>query len=293
MLSMTGHGTGTAPWETGRILVDLRAVNHRFLDIRVRTPMEDGELSHRLESVLRKNLERGRVELVMRVEGTALRAAKLDVAKAREAFEDLRRLRDELSPNEALPLSLLASVPNIFETRDANTANEDFYAAAQNAAELACTSLFAMRTSEAAHLAKDLETRLESVANLVKEIAARAPEIATAHHAKIIERVSAMLRELNVELDAARVAHEVAFHVDRSDITEELTRLSSHLSQFHDLIRKSSNAPVGKKLDFLVQEIGRETNTIGSKSSDLTVTRTVVEIKTEMERIREQIQNIL
>lgn len=291
LLSMTGYGSGEAPLGRGRLLVDARAVNHRFLDVRVRLPPEIGDHAAAAEEVARRSLERGRIEITARVEGEAVASPELDVARARSAFEQLSRLRDELTPGEPVPLSLLATVPDLFTTRGGPPAKETLQALC-SATEAACAALTEMRRREGAALAVDLRERLAQLRSQVASVRVRVPEAVESYRKKLGERLERLLRETRVDLDAGRLEHEVALFADKGDVTEELTRLVSHCDQVEQLLEDGS-APVGRKLDFLLQEMNRETNTIGSKSSDVTMARTVVDMKAELERMREQVQNVL
>jgi uncharacterized protein (TIGR00255 family) len=288
---MTGFGSGEAPLGRGRLVVDVRAVNHRFLDVRVRLPSELGDEAFVAEEVARRALDRGRIELGGRIEGPAGREPRLDVPRARAAFQQLGALRDELRPDEAVPLSLLAIVPDLFST-EAGPPAEQARAAVRTATEVACASLSEMRAREGERLAADLRARLVRVREVAEQLGPRVGEVVEAYRKKLRERIERLLAGTPIELDAGRLEHEVALFADRADISEELTRLVSHCEQFGALIESDERA-VGRKLDFLLQEMNRETNTIGSKSSDVSTVRTVVDTKAELERMREQVQNVL
>ncbi len=288
---MTGYGSGEAPLGEGRLVVDVRAVNHRFLDVRVRLPAEIGEHAGLAEEVARRRLGRGRVEVGGRFEGAAVSPPRLDTARARAAFEQLAALRDELAPDEPLPLGLLSAVPDLFAT-ESGPPGEETRAAVEAATEAACAAVSEMRRREGEALGADLRERLVRIRAHAAHLRERAPEVVDAYRRKLGERLERMLRETRVELDAGRVEHEVVLFADRADVTEELTRLSSHCDQVAELL-EGEPAAVGRRLDFLLQEMNRETNTIGAKSSDADITRTVVEMKAELERIREQVQNVL
>ena len=288
---MTGFGSGEAPLGRGRLVVDVRAVNHRFLDVRVRLPVELGDEAFAAEEVARRVLDRGRIEIGGRIEGPSGREPRLDVPRARAAFQQLSALRDELRPDEPVPLSLLAIVPDLFST-DAGPPAEQARAAISAATDAACASLSEMRAREGERLADDLRARLARVRAVAEQQRPRATEVVEAYRKKLRERIDRLLESSPVELDAGRLEHEVALFADRADISEEITRLLSHCEQFAALVDSDERA-VGRKLDFLLQEMNRETNTIGSKSSDVATVRTVVETKAELERMREQVQNVL
>ena len=288
---MTGFGSGEAPLGRGRLVIDVRAVNHRFLDVRVRLPAELSDEAFVAEDIARRALDRGRIEIGGRIEGSAGREPRLDVARARAAYRELAALRDELRPDEPVPLSILTIVPDLFST-DARPPADQARAAVRTATEVACASLEEMRAREGERLADDLRARLVRVREVAEQLGPRTKDVVEAYRKKLRERIERLLEGARVEIDAGRLEHEIALFADRADISEEITRLLSHCEQFAALIESDERA-VGRKLDFLLQEMNRETNTIGSKSSDVATVRTVVDTKAELERMREQVQNVL
>ncbi|MBC7174195.1 MAG: YicC family protein, partial [Polyangiaceae bacterium] len=284
-----GYGSGDAPLGSGRLFVEVRAVNHRFLDARIRMPSTLVDHTGLVEEILRRELSRGRVEASARLEGGALSAPRLDRDRAREAFFALAELRDELRPEEPVPLSLLAGVPGLF-TEPTGPDAEEVRVAISAATSLACSALDAMRVREGAALASLLRAHLGELRRLAHEVQLRCPLVVTAHRAKLRERLERLLAEGGIRLDEGRLEHEVALFADKSDVTEEVERLLSHCDQFDELVEAGGS--VGRKLDFLLQEMGREANTLGSKSSDVTLVRLVVDLKAEIERLREQVQNV-
>ncbi len=289
--SMTGYGTGEATLGKGRLVVEARAVNGRFLDARVRMPPELADQASAAEEVVRARLERGRVEVTGRLEGDPLGGPTLDRVRARAAFAELCALRDELRPDEPVPLSLLATVPDLFSAAAAPRP-EQSRAAVVEATRGACEALSKMRVREGAALEADLCTRLARVRDTLEQLVERVPDLLAAHHTRLRERVERLLADTDVKLDPGRLEHEIALFADRSDVAEETTRLASHCDQFAELIASEEPA-VGRRLDFLLQEMGREVNTIGSKSSDVETARRVIDLKAELERMREQVQNVL
>ncbi|MCA9590210.1 MAG: YicC family protein [Myxococcales bacterium] len=295
MRSMTGFGTGEAPLASsdpgasGKLTVEIRSVNHRYLDVRVRGPAELPDLAASVETLAREKLTRGRFDILVRVEGAALVAMELDVERARTVMVALGKLRDELAPGAELPLSLLGSVPQLFVPsleRHAEAAKE----CVADAFDAALGSLDAMRQREGDALRQDLLTRLAAVKGLAGALAERAPHSLEAYRKRLRERADKLRMTSDVELDAGRLEQEVAMFADRVDVTEELTRLAAHTEHFAALL--AEEAPMGRKLDFLLQEMGREANTVGSKSQDLPSAHLVVELKAEIERLREQTQNV-
>jgi len=288
---MTGFGTGRALVDSDEIRVELRAVNHRFLDVRVRAQGPMSELGPAVEAILRAKLERGRVEAHLRLDRSVNNSLHLDLQRARAAFESLTALRDELQPDAEVPLSLLSSVPQLFRT-DAPVAVDGLPAAVQAATEEACDELINMRLREGAALQQDLQERASEFRQHFSRICEHAPSIVNRRRERLRERITELLDKSDVSLDEGRLEHEVAVFAEKVDIAEEITRLNTHLDALDELLVESVH-PVGRKLDFLLQEIGRETNTVGSKSPDAVMAATIIELKACLERMREQVQNVL
>jgi len=286
--SMTGFGVGDAATPAGRLVVEVRAVNHRFLDVRVRAPRELGDLVPFAEQLGRERLQRGRVEVSIRVEGGTGLGVSLDVERARAAYKALCALRDDLAPGSDVPLSVLAAVPDLFAAASEREV-ETMRNACRVAFDHAVRALEGMRDDEGRMLAEDLRGRLAAVRKCADAICARSPQLVDAYQKRLRTRV-ARLAGPDVPLDGGRIEQEIALLADRSDVTEELTRLSSHCKQFESLL--GSKEPCGRRLDFLLQEMVREVNTVGSKSQDAEIAHMVVEAKSELERMREQVQNV-
>lgn len=289
MRSMTGFGAGEVPLGNGRLGVEIRAVNHRFLDVRVRAPREFGDLSGFVEHISREKLSRGRYEVTVRVDGVVLDVPALDRERARAAYRALCALRDELAPGTEVPLSVLAAVPDLFASspdRELDRLRD----ATRTAFAAAIESLDAMRSREGATLRDDLSSRLERVRHLAREIAKRSPDVLEAHRKRLRERAERLRASAEIDLNEARLEQEVAMFAERSDICEELIRLESHCGQFAASL--DGDEATGRRLDFLLQEMARETNTVGAKSPDALIAHAVVEVKVEIERMREQVQNV-
>jgi uncharacterized protein (TIGR00255 family) len=291
MKSMTGYGSGRAALGDGHVVLDLRTVNHRFLDVRVRLPSRIQGRAPTVERVIRATLERGRVDVTARLEGQTLPQPALDVERARAVYGELSTLRDSLNPGEPVPLALLSSVPDLFVVhRDLD--EEALDSALAQAAEAACTAVVAMRNNEGAALAADLCGRLSELSTTVGALKIAVPGMVDARRTRLRDRLDALLAGTEAELESSRLEQEIAVLADRSDVTEELVRLDSHHDQMLELIENSS-APVGKRIDFLLQEMAREANTVGSKVQDSAVTKHVIALKACVEQMREQAQNVL
>jgi uncharacterized protein (TIGR00255 family) len=291
MRSMTGFGLGEAPLSpgSGKLAVEIRGVNHRFLDVRVRAPRELADLGSLLEQLAREKLTRGRYEIAMRAEGVVLGAPVLDRERARAAYKALCELRDEVAPGSEVPLTLLGSMPDLFVPA-VDREIERLREATRAAFDAAVVSLDAMRVREGGALHDDLARRLESVRRLSQGVEKRAPEVVEAHRRRLRERADRLRAQTEIEVDGARLEQELALFAERSDVCEELTRLQSHCAQFIALL--ACEEAVGRRLDFLLQEMAREANTVGAKSPDAHIAHAIVELKAEIERMREQVQNV-
>jgi uncharacterized protein (TIGR00255 family) len=295
---MTGFGVGNAPLGGGRIAVEVRAVNGRFLDVRVRVPPDLADLSTMVESEARARLSRGRCDIGIRAEGAVFEAPAIDKARARAAYRALVELRDELVPGAEVPFSMLSALPDLFTpSRAAST--EACEKAVRSALAAALDDLDLMRKKEGRAIADDIAKRLGIARELASGIAGRAPEVLEAQTQKFKERlgrISAVVSDVpspmvgDPAVDPVRIEQEIALLLERSDISEELVRLSSHISQMVAYL--AGDEPVGRRLDFLLQEMAREINTVGAKSQDLVIAHVVIELKAEIERMREQVQNV-
>lgn len=285
---MTGFGMGEAPLRQGRVTAEVRSLNHRFLELRIRLPPELVDHTFFVEQLCRERVGRGRYDVSVRVDGAALPPLELDLGRARALYGALGRLRDELAPGTDLPFSMLAGFPGLMLGAEAASSEPSRAALAQSLGS-ALDHLDQMREVEGTSLARELTGRLEMLAGLVGRLRGQAPAIVAVQERRLSERVARLLGTAE-GLDPARLAMEVALLADRCDITEELVRLDSHLGQFATLTE--SAGPSGRKLDFLLQEMAREANTVGAKCQDASLSHLVVSLKAEIERLREQVQNL-
>ena len=288
---MTGFGAGEAALEKGALQVELRALNHKHLEVRVRATVELADLAGVVEEVVRAQCTRGRIEATLRYCGGPAHGPSLDLDQIRGLYREVLALRDELSPGEPIPLSAVMALSAGARQRGtrASAAHER---AARQATRSACDALAEMRRSEGIALAQDLASRLTTLVEHARWIEGQRERLVEEQRTRLTARIETLLENLDVRLDPGRLAHEVAWFAEKSDVTEELTRIRSHVQLFDSELRSERTA-VGRKLDFLVQELGREVNTVGSKVADAQVAHRVVELKTELDRIREQLQNIL
>jgi uncharacterized protein (TIGR00255 family) len=288
MRSMTGYGAGDAPLGGGELHLELRTLNHRFVDVRVRLPPEIADQASYLEQLVREKLERGRADVSVRLGGAALPPARFSLERARGLHAALVTLRDELAPGTELTLSTLANFSSLLlEPVVADV--EAVQRALGQALDTALEALGRMREAEGAALGREIGARLVTAKSLAHSIRERSGGLAALQRSRLKERLERLLSG-SAPLDAMRLENEVALMADRSDISEEMMRLESHFKQFGTLLQEAG--PVGRQLDFLLQEIARELNTTGAKSQDAALAQLVVQTKVEVERMREQVQNV-
>lgn len=288
--SMTGYGRGEALGEGKQITIEIKSVNHRFLETVVRLPRQYSPLEEKVKKLIQEQVSRGRVELFCNFKetGETKRIVKVDKDLAVSYDSALEDLAKSLHISYATDLYRLVELPEVIKVEENEENLDALWLVVQKALVEALEHFTVMRREEGSRLRIDLIHRLDKIAQFSKDIEARQPQTIIEHQEKLTRRISELLAE--IPLDENRLANEVAVFADRVSITEELVRLASHLEQFKSSLDKSE--PVGRKLDFLTQELNREVNTIASKANDLEIGKIVVEIKSEIEKIREQVQNL-
>lgn len=288
--SMTGYGKGEASTEQGRFTVEIRSVNHRYGEIAVRMPRGFLGLENSVKKAVADSLKRGKIDVYILWEeaGGAAVAPQVDIALAKNYASLFRELSTELDMYGQVSLETVLCQKGVI--RDSVVVIDEVECLPQlvSAVQEAVSAIDAMRCREGDSLLADLTLRRAQIAEWVGEIGKRAPNVVVEAGQKLKQRLDQLLE--GAEVDPARLAQEVALLADRCDVTEELVRLESHFLQFDEALR--SEEPVGRKLDFLMQEMNREINTIGSKSNDAEITSLVIRIKAEMEKMREQVQNV-
>jgi uncharacterized protein (TIGR00255 family) len=289
--SMTGFGAAAGAAPSGAALrVEVRSVNHRHLALKLRLPEALAALEPEVEARVRARCERGAVALHADLErGEGALTARVDHGVARAYKEEFERLGRELALSGALSLDALAALPGVIVTAGAPELEEGLAAAFLACVDQGLEALLAMRAREGVALEADLRKHAAALRVFVGRIGTRMPVVLTNHKAALEKRIQELLGR-SVTLAPSDLAREVALMCDKLDVSEELTRLASHLDQLDGLLAKGGR--VGRQLDFLVQELLREVNTIGSKCSDAEAAHLVVEAKTDVERLREQVQNI-
>ncbi len=287
--SMTGYGQGAASGDNFTVIVNLRSVNHRTLDIHWRAPQDLASLEIPLKKMIHAAVSRGRVDVTINFTQVADVAYELNRPLIRGYLDALRMMRDEFGLVGEADLAALTRLPNVLTPSTASGALSGAVIEGIEAALThALTALVAMRAVEGHELQKEMIARIARIENHVAVIESGSAGIIDAYRDKLRKRIEELIEKASI--DETRLAQEVAHLAERSDISEEIARLKSHLAQLREIL--SGDAEIGKKLDFLLQEINREANTILSKSSELTVCDSAIEIKTEVEKLREQAQNV-
>lgn len=289
---MTGYGWGDAVQDGYKITVELSSVNRKQSEISINLPRELEVLEAQIRDEINRRISRGRVTARVTLHaGEQGEGGKVRVngALAAAYAKRLRELARELKLSGDVTLDHLLRAPGVLESDQDIPDAEDFWPSIARAVKQALEMMVAMREKEGAHLRKDLLKRIDTMRGAARRVQKRAPQVQTRYREQLMERIQSAGLEA-VKIEEERVLKEVIFFSDRSDITEEITRLQSHFKQFDDCV--NSREPVGRTLDFLAQEMNREINTIGSKANDAQISRDVVVLKTELEKFREQAQNV-
>lgn len=290
MRSMTGYGRGEVDHEGVKFSVELNSVNRKQSDIVINLPREFAELEPRIRTAINERLSRGRTNVVVSCQDGAngTRKLALDTTLARSYHDAMRALQKELGAPGEITIGSILQAPGVMRFSESSTDPEAAWPPMERALSTALAELIKMREREGKHLAKDLIHRLKVIRQEIKAVRSLFPAVVKKYRAALFERIEKA--GLDLSLDDERLLKEVTIFADRSDVSEELTRLESHLAQFAHHLRK--NEPVGRTLEFITQEIFRELNTLGAKSNDAEISQHVVACKAELEKIREQIQNL-
>jgi uncharacterized protein (TIGR00255 family) len=292
MKSMTGYGRGECARDGFKVTVETSSVNRKQAEIYANLPRELELLEPQVRDVINRHVARGRVtaRITLHAAGGKLSAKMhINVPLAKAYAAELAKLSKQLKLAGEVTLDQVVRAPGVFQTDEELADAEDLWPAVEKALQQAVAALVKMREREGAHLAKDLTTRIGNLRQAVENIEKQAPLTAENYRRQLLERIKNAGVE-NIAPDDERLLKEIVLFADRSDISEELTRLQSHFQQFADCCR--SKEPVGRTLDFLAQEMNREINTIGSKANDAVISREVVTLKAELEKFREQAQNV-
>ncbi len=288
--SMTGYGRFEGIFGNKKVLAEIKSVNHRYADYNIRVPRHYGFLEEKVRRFVSGYLCRGKIEIYLCVEsyGEAEKQVVLNKPLAAGYIEAMSALRDEFSLVDDISVSTVARYSDIFSTERKEEDAEQIWQTVRMALQPAVQQFSAMREREGARLYEDLRTRRQTLATMVDAIEARSPECVAEYCHKLEARLKDMLEGVNI--DEARLLTETAIFADKIAVAEETVRLRSHFSELDTIL--AAPEPAGRKLDFLIQEINREINTIGSKANDLALSKIVVDFKAELEKMREQVQNI-
>ena len=288
--SMTGYGRAQEVIGNKDITVEIKGINHRFFEFNARVPRTYGYIEERIKSVLQSSISRGKVEVSVAIYNvdTPDSEVAVNVELAKNYLETLRASAAELNIADDLKLSHLLQLNDVFTIRKKADDEEAVLSAVEEVTRKAVNSFVAMRRTEGSKLKEDLLSRIVSIENAVGVIEEKASQMADDYRERLFQKLTEILHDKNI--DEQRVLTEAAIFAEKVAVDEETVRLRSHISQFRQLLEIPE--PVGRKLDFLIQEFNRETNTIGSKVQNVEITKIVVDIKSDIEKIREQIQNI-
>jgi len=288
--SMTGFGRGE--YENGgrKYVVEIKTVNHRYADIFVKVPRQISFIEDRVRQTVSKNLSRGKIDVFVNYESNEenSKLVVIDEVLAESYINAVRFLRDNFGLQDDISTSLISRFPDVLKVEKAEEDVDEIWEGLKIALDEAIDCVIKMRENEGEGLKRDFLKKAAYVESLVEEISKRAPEVVKDYKQRLETRIKDLLEQQTI--DESRLAMEVAIFADRCSIDEELVRIKSHINQLKEIL--DMDQPIGRKLDFLIQEMNREINTIGSKANDLIITKNVIEIKSEIEKIREQIQNV-
>jgi uncharacterized protein (TIGR00255 family) len=287
---MTGYGRAEVDHNGAKFSVEVNSVNRKQSDIVINLPRDLAALEPRIRQTINESISRGRTNVLVTYQNGSgsTRKLALDAGLARSYHDAMRALQKELEAPGEITIGTILQAPGVMRIPEEMLNADDVWPAVDRALRAALAELIKMRQREGKHLAKDLIHRLKAVRKRLKEIRALHPEVVKKYRATLLERIQKA--GVPIEGDDERLLKEISFFADRSDISEELTRLESHLAQFAHHLRR--NEPVGRTLEFITQEIFRELNTLGAKANDAFISQNVVACKAELEKIREQIQNL-
>lgn len=290
--SMTGFGRGEFTNEAFDVTLEIKSVNNRYCDIIIKMPKKLNVFEDRIKNRIKSKLSRGRIDVYINLEEKA--HDNYEVLPNYEILDKYvsvyREIQKRYEIKDELSLSLLTRIQEGIDVSYMERGEEEYWTAIEPALDMALTRIESMRAQEGLQLKNDIHTKVISIKAALREIELSTPRIAENYRMKTRERIASLLEDMNAEIDEIRLANEIAIYADKTNINEEIVRIHSHLDQIDTIL--SADEPVGRKLDFLVQELNREINTIGSKSPDIDISNLVIGLKSDIEQIREQIQNI-
>ncbi len=291
--SMTGYGNCEKLINGKKITVEIKAVNHRFCDYSIKLPRYCNFMEDRIRQTLTGKISRGKIDIYVSIENldTADKRITVDLPLAKQYIDALKELNTQFGITDDITVSGVAQFTDIFKTERCEEENEALWLAVKDVLDTASDEFVSMRSREGERIEADLKARIEYMKSLTKDIDTRWYDCVEEYRTRLYNKIKESLESLpTASVDEARVVTEVAIFADRIAVDEELVRLTSHFDEFYNIV--NAKEPAGRKLDFLIQEINREINTIGSKANDASVAKKVVEFKAELEKLREQVQNI-
>lgn len=288
--SMTGFGRCELSNEKRKITVELKSVNHRYLDVNIRMPKKLNFFESAIRTLLKEYMQRGKVDMFISYEDYSEQtlAVKYNATIAKEYLTYLQQMADEFNLENDIRVSSLSRYPEVLTMEEQSADEDELWSDLSQAIREACTQFVATRTTEGEHLKQDLVEKLHHMRDNVDKVEQRAPQIIAEYRSKLMEKVNELLDD--TQIDEARISTEIVLFADKICTDEETVRLKSHITSMLNALERSEG--IGRKLDFIAQEMNREANTILSKSNDLETSDIAIELKTEIEKVREQIQNI-
>ena len=289
--SMTGYGKQNLSVGGREYQIEIKSVNHRYLDINVKIPKAISYLEETIKKEISNKIKRGKIDVFVSFENNSEEGRKIEINKqlAKLYIEQLKELAQEEKIESNIEVMDIAKIPDVL-TIKVDEENSKIKDEIKQVTQGAVTRILEMKNIEGEKISQDLLQRIRNIQSKIVEISAKSTGLIEEYVVKLEKRVKELLK--NDEVDKSRLAQEVVIYADKCSIEEEITRLKSHIFQFENLISNNQDGAIGKKLDFIIQEMNRETNTIGSKANNLEITNGVIDIKTEIEDIREQVQNI-
>ncbi len=289
--SMTGFGRGEYRDSSYHLKIEIKTVNHRYNDISVKMPRHMNYLEESIKKIIKNNISRGKVDIYLNleyIEGAPL-DIKIDMDLARSYKKSLDKINNELELGGDIRINNILSLADIIKAERKEIDEESIWLAVKESLEMAIEDIMSMKLREGRELEIDMISNLGEIEKVLLEIEARSPLVVVEYKEKLKSRISDLL-DSEMNIDEEKLNHELVYYADKSNINEELIRLKSHINQFKNILKEEDT--VGRKLDFLIQEMNREINTIGSKANDIEISSAVVDIKSSIEKIREQVQNI-
>ncbi len=287
--SMTGFGRASGHLDSCLFTVEMKSVNHRFLDIHLKMPKQFMNMEDKIRKLISESISRGRIEIYINVEGEFLtsKTIQVDWNLLDQYVSSLQQIKKRFSIDDPLSLKHIISLEDAIHIKEESVSSNMMEKGILELVSIAVNELSLMRKIEGEHLANDLNQKLSMLSQINQQLEGLAPKVVENYKERISKRMTDFI---SGKLDENRILTEVALFADKADINEEITRIHSHIQQFIDSL--TSNEPIGRKLDFLVQELNREANTIGSKANDSQIAKNVVELKSIIEKLKEQVQNI-